>query len=160
MYLGPRTPTPSPEGGHGIQYMFFDSEGINGTKTPVMTEWINSIMVEQTQTLTHFFGYAKKKDCSMNEAQTKAMMVKRMKHVNESYPKLLYLFGDVMLFVTTQSWKEKEKINEVVLTWARTAGGGAVDHGVKPKLIVIFNTVTAVKYMSLFIFLFISTLLS
>ena len=151
MYLGPRTPPPTKDG-HGIQYIFFDSEGINGSNTPVMTKQFFSSLYDQTFRI--FFGYAKNDMRLSNDNceaadQANAMVKKhlgaRMKHVQESYPKLLYLFGDVLLFVTTHNWREKGHAKDNILTWARTAGGGAIDHGVKPKLIVIFNKVTAVK---------------
>jgi hypothetical protein len=146
MYLGPRTPPP-PEGGHGIQYIFFDSEGINGSKTPMMSKKFIKDLFYQTK--LYFFGYAKSSNLSNDNSeetnQEKAMKEARMKHVQASYPKLLYLFGDVLLFVTSHDWREKGNMKDTILTWARSAGGGAIDHGVKPKLIVIFNKVTAVN---------------
>jgi hypothetical protein len=152
MYLGPRTPPPTKDG-HGIQYIFFDSEGINGSNTTVTKKFFRNLV---DQTFRIFFGYAKNKNDSTmlsndnceaadQDPKEKEHLGERMKHVQESYPKLLYLFGDVLLFVTTHNWREKQTVNEAVLTWARTAGGGAVDHGVKPKLIIIFNKVTVVK---------------
>ena len=134
MYLGPRVPSTE----DGIQYMFFDSEGINGTKTPVIVKNLSTLFY---RTYHSFFGYPNKiKSDSINHEEETAYYGARLNHVQNSYPKLLYLFGDVVLFVTTHNWRETTLI-DAVLTWARAAGGKALNKGVKPKLLIIFNKV-------------------
>jgi len=130
MYTGPRVSSAEDK----IQFMFFDSEGINGTKKSVTTKNLSASLLDRTYYSS--FGYPK----NYLEEEELVYLNARLNHVQNSYPKLLYLFGDVVLFVTTHNWRETTLIDSV-LTWARAAGGNALNKGVKPKLLIIFNKV-------------------
>ena len=141
MYIGPRTTF------DGIQYVFFDSEGFSGTPTTaagqlyrVLAQAAQRTTQSITSAIADAFGMGKRSAESESSSAgiSKAFSTARMNHVQNSYPKLLYLFSDVLLFITTHNWREKSLIDSLLL-WARKGGGNSVNQPVKPKLIIVFN---------------------
>ncbi|KAG0590544.1 hypothetical protein KC19_1G107900 [Ceratodon purpureus] len=62
----------------------------------------------------------------------------RYGHVQTSYPRILYIFSDVLCFVFSGNWREKSNILDPLLEWGKTASFGA-DNQHRPQLIIIFN---------------------
>ncbi|KAG0590694.1 hypothetical protein KC19_1G120100 [Ceratodon purpureus] len=62
----------------------------------------------------------------------------RYEHVQTSYPRMLYIFSDVLCFVFSGNWREKLNILGPLLEWGKTASFGA-DNQHRPQLIIIFN---------------------
>lgn len=63
----------------------------------------------------------------------------RKEHVLKSYPKIQYLFSDVICYVTNCNWREPEYIAKQLLEWAKESVTGVLNVPVKPKLLIIFN---------------------
>lgn len=124
LYAGPIITTSTPTD-NKVQVMFFDSEGLNGDSDPhSLGEFLTSVRRQVVDAV--------------------AYRAARATHVDESYPKLLYLFSDVMIFITTSNWRESNSILDPLLRWAQIAGTGIVNQPVKPKLIIIFNKVRSI----------------
>jgi hypothetical protein len=78
----------------------------------------------------------------IDAAQFDQYITFRKKHIVDSYPKLLYLFSDVLIFVMEGNWKQVKLFIDPLLFWAKVAGAGVTNIAVKPKLILIFNKVS------------------
>lgn len=100
-----------------LQTLFFDSEGIDGTTLP-----IGSMVAAATASVTPNY------------------LARRRNHVNQSYPKLVYLFSDVVCFVTQSNWREKQFL-DTLIDWASQGSANIVNQGIKPKLVIIFNKI-------------------
>lgn len=122
LYIGPKL-SAMPDQSSAVQLMFFDSEGFSGTTNP--------------HSLTSYI-----KDFGITIKNRQEYLTSRLNHVENSYPKMLYLFSDVLVFVAQHDWKEKTSIIKPLLKYAQVGGTGTINQPIKPKLIIIFNKVT------------------
>ncbi len=109
--------------GEEFPALFLDAEGVNGNLEP------------------KGLGYYLKSFANILYSNSQTYLEKRRVHVENSYPKLQYLFSDVICFVTDCSWKQRQSITEKLISWATTGVTGITNVPVKPKLLIIFNKV-------------------
>lgn len=133
-----------PLGGGGInpnlniQSLLFDTEGLDGTDIPkTLLSKLGSKrnklqLLRQSSPLTPY--------TTRQASQVVAYRARRRNHVEQTYPKLVYLFSDVILYVTDANWKNKSFLDRLI-AWASQGSANSVNQSVKPKLIVIFNKV-------------------
>ena len=62
----------------------------------------------------------------------------RLKHVGSSYPRMLYIFSDVLCFVFSGDWREQASVVGPLIGWGTSAAFGAANQR-RPQLILIFN---------------------
>jgi predicted acylesterase/phospholipase RssA/energy-coupling factor transporter ATP-binding protein EcfA2 len=106
-----------------VPLIFLDAEGTSGNLEP--------------KGLGYFFkSFASFLYGSVNN---NSYLQKRRDHVENSYPKVQYLFSDIICYVTDCSWKRRQSIVENLLSWATKGVTGIVNIHVKPKLFIVFN---------------------
>lgn len=119
LYVGPKVTDEQ------FPLLFFDTEGLDGTKVP--------------KTL----GKEKRKNrrkALIKATQSVFYFNKRRNHVDQSFPKLVYLFSDVICYISQDSWKEKKPIDRLI-AWASQGSANIINQGIKPKLIIIYNKI-------------------
>jgi hypothetical protein len=149
LYHGPKVIPSDP-----IQLFFFDTEGIDGTDLPKMSR------NHQSSSSTSALSPASKSSSSSSSLSSNnnpsiaagnskrganifkqtLYRIKRRNHVDSSYPKLVYLFSDVICFVTQSHWKEKAYLDRLI-AWASQGSANIINQGIKPKLIIVFNKI-------------------
>lgn len=65
----------------------------------------------------------------------------RKPYVDIAYPRLLYTFSDVFIFVCTNSPKEVDSVNGVIEKYGRMAAAKTINQATIPVLIIIFNKI-------------------
>ena len=97
--------------------LYLDSEGSGGSVEPRAIRWLKHLLEKQ---------------------KYEDFMKNRHKHVHGSYPRILYIFSDVLCFVFSGDWRERESIVKPLLKWGTSAALGAANQH-RPQLILIFN---------------------
>jgi energy-coupling factor transporter ATP-binding protein EcfA2 len=140
MYMGPLLSKDradlSKERGN-IQTFFFDTEGLGGTSTTSTS--ISSVSSLSSSAVVLPVATAAAEAIATNLSQL-TKKEKKKKHVHSSYPKLVYLFSDVVCFVIQSHWKEKAYLDDLI-KWASQGSLNIINQGIKPKLIIIFNKI-------------------
>lgn len=68
-----------------------------------------------------------------------ALLEMRKPYVNTAYPRLLYMFSTVFVFVFTGSFKEKQTWVKTIEKYASLAASATINQLSLPSLVVIFN---------------------
>lgn len=91
--------------------LIFDSEGSDGTVVPRAAE----------------------------HRWNEALAAKRGHFIHTAYPRLLYMFSDVVCFVADGSKRKHNKIVNLLSTYGKISAAGTVNQHRLPNLILIFN---------------------
>jgi hypothetical protein len=148
LYRGPKVIPSDP-----IQLFFCDTEGIDGTDLPKMSRnhQSSSSSAQSPPSKSSMSSSSSSNNNSSNLAggnskrganifKQTLYRIKRRNHVDSSYPKLVYLFSDVICFVTQSHWKENAYLDRLI-AWASQGSANIINQGIKPKLIIIFNKI-------------------
>jgi len=105
---------------NNMPVIFLDSEGTGGTSTAYATSFLLKL-AELTE--KDYLPHIQKKEL----------------YVKHTYPRLLYLFSDVLCFPFIGSAKQRNTIISDSVSYAEKAAARSVNEGHKPSLIIIFN---------------------
>lgn len=91
--------------------LIFDSEGSDGTVVPRAAE----------------------------HRWNEALAAKRGSFIHTAYPRLLYMFSDVLCYVADGSKRKYSKIIKLLATYGKISAAGTVNQNRLPTLILVFN---------------------
>ncbi|EFA75134.1 patatin family protein [Heterostelium album PN500] len=101
------------------KYLLFDSEG-KGADT------INQMIINTQSS-------------GLSSSNNSISYDYRRSFIDTCYPRLLYLFSDVFVYVFNQTAKQKENVISELLSYAAESAAASVNQLTKPHLIVAFN---------------------
>jgi hypothetical protein len=123
---------------------FVDCEGFEGGAL----DPAGSLAYQRQQTnsnplsiVQQWFRYAKGKTRTLKLSafgSDSKKVPKRGKVVRELFPKLLYNFSDVVVFVVGEQNTIADRIHEI-LDWASTSSSSALERATQPRLIIVIN---------------------
>lgn len=67
----------------------------------------------------------------------------RSKLVNNCFPRLLYMFSEILCYVTTSSKAERQTLVNLLVSYGRVAASGTINQRRLPELVIVFNKVAA-----------------
>ncbi|EGG22750.1 patatin family protein [Cavenderia fasciculata] len=75
----------------------------------------------------------------MTEQEKQSFFSARTPFVSYSFPRLLYLFSDVLVFMFAGEPRERDTVLKQLILYGSSASAGTVNHMFRPHLVIVFN---------------------
>ncbi|EFA75133.1 patatin family protein [Heterostelium album PN500] len=117
------------------EFIYVDSEGTGGSMSNTM---LLSSLSEAKESSPA--GADPKEEVSqVYDEEMNQFIAAREPFVSKSFPRLLYLFSDVLVFMFTGEARERQTVLESLILYGSSASAASVNQSIHPHLVIVFN---------------------